>query len=104
MQIGKHGKSREGTGWMKGIKSVIGLPSKVGLAGLPALRIGHAKMARKCSRFGGKSFPNESAPQGRVALPEFKRCPARCVTRPAGRWRSPSKNQPLSQQLLTSNL
>jgi hypothetical protein len=38
MQIGKHGKSREGTGWMKSIKSVIGLPSKVGLAGLPALR------------------------------------------------------------------
>ena len=89
---------------MRGIKSVIGLPSKVGLAGLPPLRSGHAKMAHKCSRFGGKSFPNESAPQGRVALPEFKRCPAGCVTRPAGRWRSPSKNQPLSQQLLTNNL
>ena len=65
---------------MRGIKSVIGLPSKVGLAGLPPLRSGHAKMAHKCSRFGGKSFPNESAPQGRVALPEFKRCPARCGT------------------------
>jgi len=37
---------------MKGGKYVIGLPSKVGLAGLPPLRSGHANFAR-CAR----SFP-----------------------------------------------
>ena len=38
---------------------------------------------------GSFIFLKVSAPRGRVALPRLERCPARCVTLPAGRRRSP---------------